>query len=52
MSTEGAFQVIESLAVVIGVGFAMVQVRQHRREKRSEAALVFMHSFQIHLKFY
>lgn len=46
MSVEVAFQIIESLAVVIGVGFAIVQVRQHRREKRREAALVLMHSFQ------
>jgi hypothetical protein len=46
MSVEVIAQVIEALAVVIGVGFAMVQVRQYRREKRREAALELMHSFQ------
>jgi len=46
MSVEVAFQVIESLAVVVGVGFAIVQVRQYRREKHREAALELMHSFQ------
>ena len=45
LSVEVAFQVIESLAVVIGVGFAIVQVRQHRSEKHREAALVLMHAF-------
>ena len=46
MSVEAAFQVIEPLAVVIGVGFAIVQVRQHRHEKHRKAALGLMHSFQ------
>jgi hypothetical protein len=46
MSIEIAFQVIESVAVVIGVGFAIVQVRQYRREKHREAAMELMHAFQ------
>jgi len=46
MSYEIAFQAIEAAAVVTGVGFAIVQVRQYRREKSREAALLLMHSFQ------
>ena len=46
MSVELVFHVIESLAVVIGVGFAIVQIRQYRRRKNREAALELMHSFQ------
>jgi len=46
MSVEVAFQVIESLAVVFAVGFAIVQVRQYRRGKHRETALELMHSFQ------
>ncbi len=46
MSIEAIFQVVEAVAVVIAVGFAIVQVRQYRREKRREAALELLHSFQ------
>jgi hypothetical protein len=46
MSVEVVFQVIEALAVVIGVGFAIFQVRQYRREQQREAALELLHSFQ------
>ena len=46
MSVEVFFQIVEALAVVIGVGFAMVQVRQYRRDKHREAALERLHSFQ------
>ena len=46
MSVETVFQIIEALAVVIGVGFAMVQVRQYRRDKHREAAVELLHSFQ------
>jgi len=46
MSVESVFQIIEALAVVIGVGFAMLQVRQYRRDKRREAAMELLHSFQ------
>jgi hypothetical protein len=46
MSVEVAFQIIEALAVVIGVGFAVIQVRQFRRDKHREAALELLHSFQ------
>ena len=45
-SVESVFQVIEALAVVIGVVFAMVQIRQYRRDKRREAAMELLHSFQ------
>ena len=46
MSIEAIFQAVEAVAVVIAVGFAIVQVRQYRREKRREAALELLHSFQ------
>ncbi|MGH8033890.1 MAG: DUF4760 domain-containing protein, partial [Lysobacterales bacterium] len=46
MSFELAFQIMQAVAVVVGVGFAIVQVRQTRREKHREAALELMHSFQ------
>lgn len=46
MSVEEVFQIIEAIAVVIGVGFAMVQVRQYRRDKHREAAMELLHAFQ------
>ena len=46
MSVEVLFQIIEALAVVIGVGFAMIQVRQYRRDKHRDAAMELLHSFQ------
>ena len=46
MPIEEVFQVIEALAVVIGIGFAMVQVRQYRRDKHREAAMELLHAFQ------
>ena len=46
MSVEVIFQAIESIAVVIAVAFAMVQVRQYRRDKRREAAMELLHAFQ------
>jgi len=46
MPVEVFFQIVEALAVIIGVGFAMVQVRQYRRDKHREAAMELLHSFQ------
>jgi hypothetical protein len=46
MSVEVFFQIIEALAVVIGVGFAMIQVSQYRRDKHREAAMELLHAFQ------
>ena len=46
MSIEEMFQIVEAIAVVVGVGFAMVQVRQYRRDKHREAALELLHAFQ------
>jgi len=46
MSVEAFFQIVETLAVVVGVGFAIVQLRQYRRDKLREAALELLHSFQ------
>ena len=46
MTIEVLFQIVEALAVVIGVGFAIVQMRQYRRDKHREAAIELLHSFQ------
>jgi len=46
MSTETIFQVVETIAVVIGVVFAILQIRQYTRNKRREAAIELLHSFQ------
>ena len=46
MSVEVLFQAIEAMAVVVGVGFAIVQVGQYRRDKAREAAMELLHSFQ------
>lgn len=46
MTVDSIFQVIEAIAVVIGVGFAMVQVRQYRQDKHREAAMELLHSFR------
>lgn len=46
MSIQDVFQIIEAMAVLIGVGFAIVQVRQYRRDKHREAAMELLHSFQ------
>jgi len=46
MSVEVMFQAIETIAVVIAVGFAIVQIRQYRRDKHREAAMELLHAFQ------
>jgi len=46
MNIEVTFQVVETVAVVIGVGFGMLQVSQYRRDKHREAAMELLHSFQ------
>ena len=46
MSIEVALQAIEAAAVVTGVGFAMMQLRQYRRDRRRSAAVELLHSFQ------
>ena len=46
MSIEVIFKIVEALAVVIGVGFAIIQVKQYKHNKRREAAMELLHSFQ------
>lgn len=46
MSIEVIFQMVEALAVAIGVAFAIAQVSQYRRDKRREAAMELLHAFQ------
>ena len=46
MSLEVVLQAIETAAVATGVAFAIVQVRQYRRDRRRAAAIELLHSFQ------
>ncbi|NNK62600.1 MAG: hypothetical protein HKO98_05255 [Gemmatimonadetes bacterium] len=46
MSIEAFFQMIEAVAVVVALVFAMVQVRQHERRQIRESALEMLHAFQ------
>jgi hypothetical protein len=46
MMIQVIFQILENVAVVIGVGFGIVQLRQYHRDKRREAAIELLHSFQ------
>ena len=46
MTAEAIFEGIQALAVVVALGFAIVQVRQYRRDKHREAAMELLHSFQ------
>ena len=46
MSAEAIFQAVEAIALVIALGFAILQVRQYRRDKHREAAIELLHSFQ------
>ena len=46
MTADVFFQMIEALAVSVAVGFAMIQVRQYRRDKHREAAMELLHAFQ------
>lgn len=46
MPAEVVFQAIEAIAVLTAVGFAVVGVRQYRRDKHREAAMELLHSFQ------
>jgi hypothetical protein len=46
MPLETFFQMLEAVAVVFGVGFAVVQVRQHVRRQARESAMELLHSFQ------
>lgn len=46
MSLEAFFQMIEALAVVGALIFALVQVKQYRRRQVRESAMELLHSFQ------
>jgi hypothetical protein len=46
MSIEIALQAIQAAAVVAGIGFAIVQVREYRRDRRRSTAIELLHSFQ------
>lgn len=46
MSVEVVLQAVETLAVIAAVGFAIVQLRQYRRDRSGDAAMELLHSFQ------
>ena len=46
MNLEAWFQLAEALAVIVAVVFALIQIRQYRRDKSREAAMVLLKSFQ------
>jgi len=46
MNLEAWFQLAEALAVIVAVAFAVIQIRQYRRDKNREAAMVLLKSFQ------
>lgn len=46
MTLETFFQMVEALAVVVAVGFAIIQLRQYRQRQISEAAMELLRSFQ------
>ena len=46
MNLETFFQMIEALAVVFALGFALVQLRQHRWRQARDAAMELLGSFQ------
>jgi hypothetical protein len=46
MTVADTFQMVEALAVVIGVGLAIAGIRRYGRDKSREAAVELLHSFQ------
>jgi hypothetical protein len=46
MPIEVIFQIIETIAVIVGIIFAILQIRLYIRNKRREAAIELLHSFQ------
>ena len=45
MNAETMFQAVQAFAVVIGVGFAVYEVRRYRGERNREAAIELLHAF-------
>ena len=45
MNAETLFQAVQTCAVVIGVGFAVHEVRGYRRQRNREAAIELLHTF-------
>ena len=46
ISIEAAFQVIETIAVTVGIILAVVGWKQHTEQQERESALELLHSFQ------
>lgn len=46
MTLEAWFQLVEAAAVVVAVGFGVIQLRQFRAAKNREAAMLMLRSFQ------
>jgi hypothetical protein len=46
MNAELVFQAIQAMAVLVGVGFAVYELRRYRRDRNREAAMELLHTFQ------
>ncbi|MDH4110447.1 MAG: hypothetical protein OEW35_19365 [Gammaproteobacteria bacterium] len=46
MDANALFEAIQAAAVVVGVGFAVYEMRKYRWERNREAAMELLHAFQ------
>jgi len=46
MNADALFEGIQAAAVVVGVGFAVYEMRRYRSERNREAAMELLHAFQ------
>lgn len=46
MNAEAMFEGIQAAAVLVGVGFAVYEMRRYRSERNREAAMELLHAFQ------
>lgn len=46
MNVELVLQAIQATSVLVGVGFAVYELRRYRRERYREAAIELLHTFQ------
>jgi hypothetical protein len=47
MSWELVLQMVQTAAVVFGIGFGLVQLREFRRQKEAQAGIELLHSLQL-----
>jgi hypothetical protein len=46
LNAEVLFQAVQAVAVVVGVGFAVFEMRRYHKERNREAAMELLHAFQ------